>query len=436
MTYHNAVKYILKAPFDYADTSPGARLRSLWDALEQPQRNVRYLRLAGNNGKTSCASMLVSVFKNSTYNVGCLILPIHEEVRENILIGGVPLSFDDFSAYVERIYKTVISMNKEIARTNEKSRLASEDDGTVFEPIPEVVLTKHEILLSAALLAFRAKCCQFAIIESAHTASDPTRFLPAPLVAAICGTIPQNDPKEIQRLRTYVCAGVREIVSTPQDQESYQILSELCASVNCRLTIPTRSALEIEKLSLGGSNFSYKGMRFRLNLCGRVHIANAVVTLEILEMLSRHGFSLSYEQTFLGLKQLKLPAKFEILSSSPTIVADSAHSSVAVAACCDELEYFLPMTGNKIRLLLPTIALAKQYAEHLTEKGFEVQQILMPSEDDLTTELDFPLHIFHKPADAITMVLGELKKDEILLISGNYPFAASVRYELLNHLGF
>ena len=57
MTYHNAVKYILKAPFDCADTSPGARLRSLWDALEQPQRNIRYLRLAGNNRKTSCEHM-------------------------------------------------------------------------------------------------------------------------------------------------------------------------------------------------------------------------------------------------------------------------------------------------------------------------------------------------------------------------------------------
>ncbi len=436
MTYHNAVKYILKAPSECADTSPGARLRSLWETLEQPQKSLRYLRLAGNNGKTSCASMLVSVLKNSSYNVGCLILPIHEEVRENILIGGVPLSFEEFSSYVERVYKTVISMNKEIARTNEKNLLVAPEDTTNPLPIPEVILTKHEILLTAALLAFRARGCQFAIIESAHTAADPTRFLPAPLVAAICGTIPQNDPKEIQRIRAYVCAGVREIVSTPEDQESYQILSELCASVNCRLTIPTRSALEIEKLSLGGSDFSYKGMRFRLNLCGQVHVANAMVTLEILEMLSRHGFSLSYDQIFSGLKQLKLPAKFEILSSSPIIIADSAHSSVSVAASCDELERFLPLTGNKIRLFLPSLALAKQYTEHLTKKGYEIKQILIPSDHEAPAELDVPLHVFHKLRDAITLALGELKKDEILLISGNYPFAASVRYELLNRLGF
>ncbi len=437
MTYHNAVKYIVKAPQEQADTAPGTRIRTLWDALDAPQRNLKYLRLIGNNGKTVCASMLVSAFKNSGHSIGCLVLPPHAEIRENILINGTPLSFDDFSLYVERVYKTVISINKENARANEKNRLLASEDAPVPESIPEIILTQHEILLTAALLAFRDHDCRLCIIESAHTSADPSRFLPSPMAAAICGTIPHTDQKELHRIRSYVCAGIQELVAAPEDRDSFESISEICAGVNCRLTIPTKSALEIVKVSLGGSDFFYKNRPYRLNVCGHFQIANAVITLEILDMLGRRGFPLSYDHIFEGLRHLKLPAKFEILSSSPAILADSAHSEVTFEAICRDLIGFRSMIGERIRLILPDGELIDQYANILTNQEFQLQGIYVLSEKGESRHSDtFPVCFFQKLRDLITAALSDLKQNEILMISGEYPFASLVRYELLSRLGF
>ena len=103
MTYHNAVKYLLGAPDDCADSPASQRLRRLWFMLGNPQSNLKYLRLVGNSGKTVCAEMLLAAFAKSRFRVGCLNMPLHAEPRENIRIGQRALSFDEMAGYVEQI---------------------------------------------------------------------------------------------------------------------------------------------------------------------------------------------------------------------------------------------------------------------------------------------------------------------------------------------
>ena len=57
MTYHNATKYILNAPAEKAESIPGTSIKKLWNYLGNPQRNLKYLRLAGSNGKTVCVEI-------------------------------------------------------------------------------------------------------------------------------------------------------------------------------------------------------------------------------------------------------------------------------------------------------------------------------------------------------------------------------------------
>ena len=422
MTYHNAQKYILNAPDATNDAHQGEKLRNLWSELGNPQKNIKYLRLAGSNGKTVSAEMLISAYKNSAFRVGTLTTTLRSDLRYNIMINAEPISFDDMAIYVEKIYKTVSCFNK--------NEILKEDESKCI-----LTLTKQEILLSVALLAFKDHGCDFCIIESDHKHTDPTIFLPPPFSVAICGAIPSNSKNEIQMIRSYICHGIDEIICFPQDQEAYRIISNTCASVNCRLTLPAKSELSIKKFSLSGSEFSYKGIDYKIGLCGKFQISNAIFVIELIERLSLKGFSLSYSQIYNGLKNTKIPAKFEILSIMPTIIADSTHSDVAISAVCESMSEFQDIIGTNIRLCLPEGPLVAKYHEVLKGQGYKIQSTVLSSEKDVIDE-ENNFIFCKKNKDLINAILKDLKSDEILLISGPYSFTLKIRYELLSHMGF
>ena len=222
MTYHNAIKFIKNAPnVTPKDSSAADRITKLCTALGNPQKRIKYVRLAGSNGKTVCARMLISILNRAQINNGCLSMPISAEIRENVKINGLPISIDETVEYVETVCRAVNLINEQ-----------EQSDSQSFRP------TAHEILLCVSLLAFVAHSCAICIIESDHEGEDPSRFIGAPFAAVICGRIPSSEKQEISKIRSYILRGVREIISAPQDQEAYKVISDTCASVNCRLSLP------------------------------------------------------------------------------------------------------------------------------------------------------------------------------------------------------
>ena len=400
MTYHNAVKYLQQLPLESTDSSA---LPLLWEALDSPQRNLKYLRFTGSNGKTVCAELLLSAFERSEHTVGSLSLPVQNDGKRNIRINALPLPPEEFASYVERIVHALKAICAE----------SSED--------ANASLSQSELLLSVALLAFREHRCSFCVIESDASATDPTRRLPAPFAAAICGTIPAEHQKELQQIRSYIVHGIQEIVSAPQNQNAYRLISETCAAVNCRLTIPTKTELKIERLSLSGNEFSYKNEKYKLALCGKFQVTNATVVLELISMLARHGFPLEQAQIAEGLRQTKLPAKFEIISVSPTIVVDSTHSETAVEVVCESLADFQPILGDKLHLCLPSGALEEQYLHALTLHDFAIDSITIYEKETNLKEM-------------IASLLPKLSKADVLLVSGHCDQTLHIRDEILKKL--
>lgn len=415
MTYNNAQKYILNSP-DYIETdTPRENLRELWAELGNPQKNLKYLQLTGSNGKSVTAEMLVSVYKDTDFSIGSLTTSIRNDLRQNIVINGSPLSYIAMAGYVEAIYKIALKKNKQASDAK------------------NYILTKQEILLTAALLAFRDEKCDICLIESDHNHTDPTIFLPPPFTVAICGVIPSQNKSEIQRIRSYISHGIEEIVSSPQDHEAYNLISNTCASVNCRLTIPAKSELQINQLSLKGSEFSYKGLEYKLSLCGKFQISNAIFAIELINRLSVRGYPVTYGQIFNGLKKTKLPAKFEILSIKPTIIADSTHSDVAISTVCESMSDFRNILGSKISLCLPDAPIVDEYVKVLTEKAYEIENIIIFGEKDSENTNC----IYCKTTEALVRtILDSVKEDAVLLISGPSSFTQEIRYELLLHLGY
>ncbi len=422
MTYHNAVKFIKNAPnIAPRESSANERILKLCGALGNPQRRIKYIRLAGSNGKTVCARMIISIINMAGIKNGCLSMPIHSEIRDNIRINGEPISMEETIEYVEEICQALVQINAENA-----------DGAHSFRP------TAHEILLCMSLLAFVKHGCELCIIESDHKGEDPSRALKAPLAAVICGRIPSGEKHEIAKIRSYICRGISEIISAPQNQDAYKVILDTCASVNCRLTLPARNKFSITSLNLRGTKFIYKNVEYSLRLCGKFQTANALVAIESAEMLARCGYAIDSECIRSGLASVCAPCKFEILSISPTIIADSTHTGIAIGAVCDSLADFKELTGTKIRLCLPQGELIEKYVDALTQRGYTIEKIsaLADAESQSSFAPPMPISVLKNAKLTAKDALAQLPADEILLISGPSNFTMKLRYELLAILGF
>jgi dihydrofolate synthase/folylpolyglutamate synthase len=423
MTYHNAIKYIKSAPDSTpAEDSSKTRVTALLSALGDPQKKIKYLRLAGNNGKSVCAQMLTSILNEAKICNGSLTMPLHEDLRENVKVNGAPLSIDETVRYTEQVAAAAASVN-ENAKINGEAN---------FTP------TAREIMLCIALLQFVAKDCKLALIECDHNTDDPSRFLPVPLSAVICGAIPSEDTEEIAKIRSYVQRGINEITSVPQDQGAYTIIAQTCHSVNCRLTISMPQNAKISAINLRGTTFTHKGQEYTIRICGRFQVANAILAIESAEMLTRNGYSISKENVKKGLLNVVLPSKFEIISISPTIIIDSTHSPIAIETVSDSMAEFKHITGNKVRLCLPYGELCEQYVSALEARGYEIESIIayVQANDTLTEASSHPLIPCKSIKQTVKAALSNLTPDSLLLASGTSDFSDAIRYEALASLGF
>ena len=429
MTYHNAIKYIKNSPnITPKDSSAKERIEMLFSVLGNPQKKIKYIRLAGNNGKSVCAQMMTYILNESKILTGSLTMPLHSELRENIKIGGQMLSMDEIVKFTEQIVKAVAEINS----ANNQSDVAVRK---IFAP------TAHEIMLCIALLAFDANKCTIAFIESDHSTEDPSRFLPVPMSAVICGAIPSDDTEEITKIQSYIQRGVTDVISVPQDTEAFKTIQSTCHAANCRLTISVPKKASVTSLNLGGTKFNYKDNSYSLRICGRFQVTNAILAIETCNVLLRNGYKIEQDHIKIGLYKTTLPSKFEILSVSPTIIVDSTYAPIAIETVCDSFVELKSFIGNKVRLCLPFGELCEQYTSVLTSRGYDIESIfvLSLSEEDDPCELDslqIPISIFTTPKQVAKKALSSLDKNTILLVSGKTNISEKIRYEILSVLGF
>ena len=452
MTYHNAEKYIIEARegTDEAHYSFD-RIAYVASLLGAPQKRLNYIHLAGSNGKTICSALLSSVLAKSGYNVCTITLSRLSDIKENIRHNATAVSITELTEMVQGVHTAVNQMKDNIARAKEL-RVSEEELPEELADIPESLLsdemplslTRTEIILLAGL-CFYAKCgCEICVIESTHSATDPSLFLKPPFAAAICGAIPNEDKKQIARIRTYIRRGITEIVSAPQNAFAHKTISDICADINCRFTVPVRSSLTIKQLSLIGTSFAYGGETYKLALCGRFQTTNAITVIEIVKMLRRCGFDIPTEKEKEGLSAVKIKSRFEVLSVNPTIIADSTYKLEAVETVCESFFDFSEVTGRLVKLCLPCdAALINTYIDRLSERGYKIPNIYSITKDEAEKQAlsagipaEYPLEFFPTPKAAAKALLSSLERDDVLIISGRYSFTDTLRLEIMRALAF
>ena len=101
-TYQEAVQWITGLHAN--GMKPGlARMEMFMEKFGNPHRRLKFIHVAGTNGKGSTCAMLDSALRKCGYDVGTFTSPYIEKFTDRITFNGEPIAEEDVLSLCNRI---------------------------------------------------------------------------------------------------------------------------------------------------------------------------------------------------------------------------------------------------------------------------------------------------------------------------------------------
>ncbi len=374
MNYTQAIKYIEDR--SWSASRPGLdRTRELLRLMGDPQKKLRFVHVAGSNGKGSTCAMLASVLTAAGYKTGLYSSPHLISFNERMKIDGISIADKRLASIVEAIRPLADGMDDhptefELSTATAMQYFAEEMchvvvlevgmggelDSTNVINAPEVsVITniglEHTEYLGdtieaiagakAGIIKRGCPCVSYDLQPvAAHVIRERCRLLSAPLYVVPSESLtPLKDDGLIKSDAHGNTASSGQVKSDGSSE-----LSEGVSTHGC--TAP-------EHLP-EGQRFLFNGNEYTVSLLGKHQLHNAAVVLTVTDVLRRRGFSIPENAVRSGLASVTWPARFEILMKSPTFVLDGGHNPQCAECLAASLRDYLP--GKKICFILALLA--------------------------------------------------------------------------------
>lgn len=342
MTYEEALSYIHSICWKGSKLGLD-RTRELLGKLNDPQKELKFIHIAGTNGKGSTAAMLSSILEEAGYRVGLYTSPFINRFNERMQVNHQPIPDEELAALTEYVRPHA--------------------DAMADSP------TEFELITALAMVWFARQNCDIVVLEVGMGGElDSTNIIDAP-EAAVIAAMGMDHVKElgptmadIARAKAGIIKEGGRVVSYGGNPEADEVIAAVCRSRNASLRQPDFSAIVPGDFGLEGQTFSYKGWRgLRIPLVGAYQMNNAAVVLETVEVLRQRGWSVSDEAVRQGLADTRWPARFEVLRRDPVFIVDGGHNPHGIRATAESLSRLFP--GRKITFV--TGVMADKDVEHI-----------------------------------------------------------------------
>ena len=415
MDYKEALAYINAVEF-YGSKPGLSRVGELLEKLGNPQRDLKFIHIAGTNGKGSCAAMLASVFKAAGYKTGLYTSPYLYRFNERMQINGKQIEDDVLADIVTRLKPLADAMA---------------DHPTVFE-----------MITAAAMLWYKQEQCDIVVLEVGLGGRfDATNIIDAPECAVIMNIgldhteILGDTVEQIAFEKAGILKPGTAAVLFQQSESVTRVVRERCEELGVPLRIPDFSQIQSEFDSVYGQSFTYRGESYALPLLGAHQLKNAATALEAVEVLRERGWKLEQTDVEHGLYAVHWPGRFELLSEEPLFVVDGGHNPQCAETVRDNLLRYFP---DKRRILLLGVLADKDY-EGLTaildEAADEYICISPESPRALPAkELADWLNRYNKPVaccdsirDGVSLALDRSDADSVVCAVGSLYSVGEIR---------
>ena len=321
MRYEEALEYIHSVNWTFC--KPGLeRIGELCERLGNPQKNLRFVHVAGTNGKGSFCAMLDSVLRRAGYRVGLYTSPYIRFFNERMCVDGHPIT------------------NEELAEITAFVRPIA--DSMTDKP------TEFELITAIAFEYFKRQNCDVVVLEAGMGGRlDSTNLIRDPLLSVITGialdhTAYLGDTVEkIAAEKAGIIKDGAPILYGGEDKIAGAVIEGVAKEKKSPFILVNYTALNNVRSNLDGTTFDFEDhSNMRIGLLGLYQPKNASVVIKATELLRQRGLQIDDTALREGLANAKWQGRFEILTREPLMIFDGAHNPQGIAAAVSSIRHY------------------------------------------------------------------------------------------------
>ena len=413
-SYQQSLEYLAGFSKQGAPVKDLSRFAALMRELGDPQENLRFIHIAGTNGKGSVTELCARALTECGYVTGRFTSPYIVDIRERIELDGEFISEEDFA----RIMHTV-----SLAEQRCQNRRFSQ----------------FELLTALCFLYCAEKHADFICLETGIGGTlDCTNLIPCPAAAVITSigldhtAILGRTEAEIARSKSGIIKGGKAVAARGISEDALAVIKSRCDEVGAKLIIPAEP--QILSSDMSGSTFAYLGAEYHTPLCGAHQVTNCATAIEALKCAAE----LPADRLQRGFDKAVMPARLErFRKSGADVILDGGHNPQAIEAAKQVLN-----SDSRAKTALIGMIDTKDYQTALESllpcfervifcDGFAPNAVSADRLCEIAARIDIPAEGIHEPHKALCKAVERNGSDRLLFCGGSLYLAAELRKFLL-----
>ncbi len=241
-------------------------------------KTMKFIHIAGTNGKGSCTEIISNILIKQGYTVGKFISPHLIKYNERISINKRNISDEE-----------ILELINELQPLVEEYKKGEKENVTFFE-----------FITILALIYFYRNKVDFVILETGLGGLyDCTNVITSPLVSVITSigydhmNILGKTLKEIAYQKAGIIKENSHTVIFKQEPEVDKVFIDECKKKNNILRIVQKEDISNYSFYENYQYFDYKNIKnICLNLKGKVQIKNACLSIETIKIINSYGYNI------------------------------------------------------------------------------------------------------------------------------------------------
>jgi dihydrofolate synthase/folylpolyglutamate synthase len=398
-------------------------------SLGAPHRAFPSVLIAGSKGKGSTAAMIASMLSQAGLRTGLFTKPHLVSIRERTQINRQPISREDFAALVTELQTHIDAADR----------------------VPEARFrTFFELTTALSFLYFARQRVDIAVVEVGLGGRLDTTNVLTPQVTVITPIglehthILGNTLEAIAGEKAGIIKPQGLVVSAPQTPGVVEVFEKRCQSQHATLLLAARDfAWQVVKSSYHGNLLHFNGCGVHLTdlhvpLLGRHQAANAAVALAVAAQLRQQGWPLYDSHLRQGLASVRWEGRLEVLSRTPWVVLDAAHTVESAHCLYQALTELFP---HRRLLLVLGLAADKKLADIVATLAPITHEAIVTRFSNpracepqrLAEALQshgIPSQIAADPVTALTLARGRANATDLICVTGSLLLIGELKARL------
>ena len=350
-----------------------SRAQKLMDSIGNPEKRLKFVHIAGTNGKGSTLEYIADALQFSGCKTGKFTSPYVLRYNDRIRINDDEIDNDSLCQLAER----------------------------VRECVDDMPYSQFEITMAIAMLWYEREKCDVVVLETGIGGLlDSTNVIPPPLLSVITSISLDHTAilgDTVEKIAVQKAGIIKKGSAVLLSEDNPDSVRDIV-----RKTAEERGAEYVEKADYipapDGGLFSpliYNGELYKPAMAGVHQYYNAGTALSACIYLRRHGFDIPDAMIKKSIETAKVRARAQYIDGEPPVIVDGGHNPSGVSMLSLMLMY-LTSRNKKIYAVMGMVS-SKDYvdcvrtvAEHC-EKLFAVDGFARDSvkKEDLAETADF-----------------------------------------------